>query len=325
MKVAIVGVTGLVGREFLKVLEETSFPITDLIPVASERSSGSEIYFNGNPILVKNIQYLFENLPDIAFFSAGSSVSLEFGRKLADLGVLVIDNSSAWRMDPEVPLIVPEVNIESGFGKKLIANPNCSTIQLVTAVYPLHQAFGLRRLHISTYQAVSGTGQKALAQLKAEKSGIFPEDGPYAYPIEGNVIPQCDIFLENGYTHEEMKLVNESRKIMELPNLSVSATAVRVPVVTGHSESVYCEFESPINETEVRKVLSEAPGVILQDEPKFQKYPMPINAIGKNDVFVGRIRRDLNYPNGLHLWIVADNLRKGAAGNAVQIALNLAF
>jgi aspartate-semialdehyde dehydrogenase len=258
--------------------------------------------------------------PDVALFSAGGSTSLEWAPKFAEVGTYVIDNSSAWRMDPSIPLVVPEVNPDAlNNGSRIIANPNCSTIQLVVALWPLHRAFGIERMVVSTYQSVTGTGKKAMDTLNREQDGEQVADSPYAHPIHRNVIPQCDVFLENGYTKEEMKVVNESRKIMGLPNLRVTATAVRVPVTGGHSEAVNVRFSKPVTVEAVREILRKAPGVIVQDDPAKCIYPMPMNAEGKDEVFVGRIRKDESEENSMNLWVVSDNLRKGAATNSVQI------
>ena len=323
MIVAVVGATGMVGQVMLKVLKEEGLPVTKLIPVASSKSIGSCIHFNGQECNVVGIQDALKQRPDIAIFSAGGSVSLEWATKFAEIGTYVIDNSSAWRMDPSKKLIVPEVN-----GKtltktdKIIPNPNCSTIQLVLVLKPLHDKYKIKRVLVSTYQSITGTGVKAVQQMENERLDIESEMA-YPYPIDKNCIPQCDIFLENGYTKEEMKLTNETKKILD-PDINVSATAVRVPVVGGHSEAVNIEFEYEYELDELRKVLASMPGVVVLDDPKKQVYPMPIDAEGKNDVFVGRIRRDESQAKTLNLWIVTDNLRKGAATNAVQIAKQIA-
>lgn len=313
------GATGLVGREMLRVLEERNVPITEMLPVASENSVGKLVEFKREEFKVLGMKQAISLRPDFALFSAGGSTSLEWAPKFAELGTTVIDNSSAWRMDPNVPLVVPEVNGTLAKRARIIANPNCSTIQLVVALYPLHLKFGLDRVVISTYQSVTGTGKKAVQQLEEEESGAVASDPAYKFPIHRNCIPHCDVFLENGYTKEEMKLVNESRKIMGIPDLKVTATAVRVPVVGGHSESVNISFKNPISLEGVVDVLKTAKGIaLLNDSSKFQ-YPMPLITHGKDEVYVGRIRIDESQPNTVNLWIVADNLRKGAATNAVQI------
>jgi aspartate-semialdehyde dehydrogenase len=319
MKVAVVGATGMVGNVMLDVLKEQNFPVTELIPVASEKSVGKSIYYKGNSYNVVGLQTAVEMKPDVAIFSAGGETSLEWAPKFAEVGTTVIDNSSAWRMDPSKKLVVPEINgNELTSSDKIIANPNCSTIQLVLVMAPLHNKYGIKRAIVSTYQSITGTGIKAVKQMENERSGIDGEMA-YKYPIDKNCIPQCDVFLENGYTKEEMKLTNETKKILD-PKINVTATAVRVPVVGGHSEAVNIEFENDFDLTEVKTVLQNSPGVTLQDDPANFIYPMPKYAQNKNDVFVGRIRRDESQANTLNLWIVADNLRKGAATNAVQIA-----
>jgi len=319
MKVAVVGATGMVGEVMLKVLREQNFPITELIPVASEKSVGKEIEFGSLKYKVVGLSTAVEMKPDVAIFSAGGDTSLEWAPKFAEVGTTVIDNSSAWRMHPDKKLIVPEINgHELGAYDKIIANPNCSTIQLVMVLAPLHRKYGIKRVVVSTYQSVTGTGVKAVQQLENERNGSEGEMA-YKYPIDKNCIPQCDVFLENGYTKEEMKLTNETKKILD-PKILVTATAVRVPVVGGHSEAVNIEFENEFDLNEVRQILHETEGVTLKDSPDTYTYPMPRYAEGKDDVFVGRIRRDESQANTLNLWIVADNLRKGAATNAVQIA-----
>ena len=320
MKIAVVGATGLVGTVMLKVLEERNFPLTELIPVASEKSVGKEITFKGKKFAVVNMDTAIGMKPDIALFSAGGSTSLTHAPRFAEAGTVVIDNSSAWRMDPAKKLIVPEVNASTlTIEDKIIANPNCSTIQMVVALKPLHDRYRIKRVVVSTYQSVTGTGVKAVDQLMNERKGI---DGPmaYAYPIDLNVIPQIDVFQENGYTKEEMKMILETRKIMGDDNIRVTATTVRIPVMGGHSESVNIEFESEFDVKEVRDLLAATEGIIVVDDPANLKYPMPRDAHEKDEVFVGRIRRDESMPNTLNMWIVADNLRKGAATNAVQIA-----
>jgi aspartate-semialdehyde dehydrogenase len=320
MKIAIVGATGLVGSEILKVLEERNFPVTELIPVASEKSIGKEVMFKGKGYKVVGFADAIAKKPAFAIFSAGGSTSLELAPKFAEAGITVIDNSSAWRMDPTKKLVVPEINAhELGENDKIIANPNCSTIQMVVALNPLHLKYKIKRIVVSTYQSVTGTGKKAVDQLMNERAGI---DGPMAYPykIDLNVIPHIDVFLDNGYTKEEMKMVNETKKIMGDNNIQVTATTVRIPVMGGHSESVNVEFENEFDVNEVRAILSQTKGVIVVDDVKNNKYPMPKDSHGKDEVFVGRIRRDETQPKSLNMWIVADNLRKGAATNAVQIA-----
>jgi aspartate-semialdehyde dehydrogenase len=319
MKVAVVGATGMVGNVMLEVLREQNFPITELIPVASEKSVGNKIQFGGLEFTVVGLETAVSMKPDVAIFSAGGETSLEWAPKFAAVGTFVIDNSSAWRMDLDKKLIVPEINGDSlTENDKIIANPNCSTIQLVLALSPLHKAFGIKRVVVSTYQSITGTGVKAVQQMENERAGTNGEMA-YHYPIDKNCIPQCDVFIENGYTKEEMKLTNETKKILD-PRINVTATAVRVPVVGGHSEAVNIEFEKDFDLTEVRRLLHEQPGITLKDDPTTNSYPMPKYAEGKDDVFVGRIRRDESQANTLNMWIVADNLRKGAATNAVQIA-----
>ncbi len=320
MKVAVVGATGLVGTKMLQVLAERNFPVDELLPVASERSVGREVEFKGKKYRVIGLQDAIDAQPDVAIFSAGGSTSLEWAPRFAKAGITVIDNSSAWRMDPEKPLVVPEVNARVLTSKdKIIANPNCSTIQMVVALQPLHKKYRIKRVVVSTYQSVTGTGKKAVDQLFNEREGREGEMA-YKYPIDLNALPQIDVFMENGYTKEEMKMVNETKKIMEDDYIRVTATTVRIPVIGGHSESVNIEFENDFDLQEVKRILSEAPGVIVQDDPENQIYPMPLWAHEKDEVFVGRIRRDESQANTLNLWIVSDNLRKGAATNAVQIA-----
>lgn len=319
MKVAVVGATGLVGREMLKVLTDRRFSITELIPVASERSVGQEIQFGGKSYSVIGLEEAVAAAPDIALFSAGGETSLAWAKRFTAVGTTVIDNSSAWRLDPEVPLIVSEVNPHHLGDALLIANPNCTTMQLAVALAPLHQRFGLKRVVVSTYQSVTGTGEKGRAQLEAEENG-GDQLGPYAHPVHHNVIPHCDVFLENGYTKEEMKVVWETRKIFDLPELALTCTAVRVPVLGGHSESVNVEFNSPFTMDEAREALQSAEGLVVMDDPASALYPTPLFAQGKDEVFIGRIRLDESQPNSLNFWVVADNLRKGAATNAVQIA-----
>jgi aspartate-semialdehyde dehydrogenase len=319
MKVAVVGATGLVGGVMLKVLEERGLPISELLPVATAKSVGGTISFKGKDIVIIGMEEAIARRPDVALFSAGGSTSLEWAPRFAEVGCTVIDNSSAWRMEPDKPLVVPEVNGHLlTANDRIIANPNCSTIQLVMALAPLHAVFGVERVVVSTYQAVTGTGMKAVQQLENERMGI-KGDMAYPFPIDRNVIPRCDVFTDNGYTKEEMKLVNETRKILD-PAIRVTATAVRVPVTGGHSESVNIEFAREFELEAARDLLRAAPGVLLLDDPAHDSYPMPIIAEGRDEVFVGRLRRDETQPRTLNLWIVADNLRKGAATNAVQIA-----
>ena len=319
MRVAVVGATGMVGTVMLQVLREQAFPITELFPVASEKSIGSELDFGGLIYPVIGLQAALDKKPDIAIFSAGGAISLEWAPKFAEVGTVVIDNSSAWRMDPTKKLIVPEINGHLlSLSDKIIANPNCSTIQLVMVLAPLHKKYAIKRVVVSTYQSITGTGVKAVQQMENERSGVQAEMA-YKYPIDKNCIPQCDDFMDNGYTKEEMKLSNETKKILD-PAIKLTATAVRVPVVGGHSEAVNIAFENDFDLAEVRKLLHDTPGVVLKDDTETFTYPMPKYAEGKDDVFVGRIRRDESQENTLNLWIVADNLRKGAATNAVQIA-----
>lgn len=326
MKVAVVGATGLVGTKMLQVLSERKFPVTELIPVASERSVGKEVTYQGKAYKVVSMKDAIAAKPAVAIFSAGGSTSLEWAPKFAEAGITVIDNSSAWRMDPSKKLVVPEINADSLTREdKIIANPNCSTIQMVVALNPLHKKYKIRRIVVSTYQSVTGTGKKAVDQLMGERSkslkganGEYPM--AYKYPIDLNVIPQIDVFLDNGYTKEEMKMVNETKKIMRDESIRVTSTTVRIPVMGGHSESVNVEFENDFDLNEVKKILSESAGVIVVDDPANQQYPMPMDAHDKDEVFVGRLRRDETQPNTLNMWIVSDNLRKGAATNAVQIA-----
>ena len=319
MRVAVVGATGMVGTVMLQVLREQAFPITELFPVASEKSIGSELDFGGLIYPVIGLQAAVDKQPDIAIFSAGGDISLEWAPKFAEVGTVVIDNSSAWRMDPTKKLIVPEINGHLlSLSDKIIANPNCSTIQLVMVLAPLHKKYSIKRVVISTYQSITGTGVKAVQQMENERNGVTAEMA-YKYPIDKNCIPQCDVFLDNGYTKEEMKLSDETKKILD-PAIKLTATAVRVPVVGGHSEAVNIEFENDFDLAEVRKLLHDTPGVVVKDDPDTFSYPMPKYAEGKDDVFVGRIRRDESQENTINLWIVADNLRKGAATNAVQIA-----
>ncbi|MBP9195159.1 MAG: aspartate-semialdehyde dehydrogenase [Saprospiraceae bacterium] len=322
MKLAIVGVTGLVGTVMQQVLEEESLPITEYILVASEKSVGKTLIFNGKPHTVVSMEAAVAARPDVAVFSAGGSVSLEWAPRFAEVGCTVVDNSSAWRMDPSKKLVVPEINAsELTREDKIIANPNCSTIQMVMALAPLHRKYGIDRIVVSTYQSFTGTGAKAVAQYEAERDGQKPEKDKmaYHYPIFENCIPQCDVFTDNGYTKEEMKLVNETKKILGDNSLKVTATAIRVPVNGGHSESVNVSFHRDIDVTEVRQILTETSGIVVLDNPEKYEYPMPLFAKNKNEVFVGRLRKDESAQNALNMWIVADNLRKGAATNAIQI------
>ncbi|MDW8393562.1 MAG: aspartate-semialdehyde dehydrogenase [Chitinophagales bacterium] len=323
MKVAVVGCTGLVGRTMLQVLEERALPVKLLLPVASSRSVGQSVHFQGRSHIVLTAEEALEHKPDMALFSAGSKVSSVYAPLFTEAGTIVVDNSSCWRMNPQVPLVVPEVNAHVlQQTHRLIANPNCSTIQMVVALYPLHRRYGLQRIVVSTYQSVSGTGARGLAQLEAERSGVSL-NAAYPHAIDLNLIPHIDSFTEDGDTGEERKMINESRKIMDLPQLRVSATCVRVPVRVGHSMSVNVTFERDFDLEEVRELLQQAPGVVLCDDPHQNRYPMPCDVEGKDEVFVGRLRRDHSQNNTLNCWIVADNLRKGAATNAVQIMEHL--
>tara|TARA_R110000787_G_scaffold13816_8_gene43018 strand:- start:398 stop:1387 length:990 start_codon:yes stop_codon:yes gene_type:complete len=320
MRIAVIGATGMVGTVMLKVLAERNFEITELIPVASERSVGKQISYKGKNYTIVSLQDAVNATPDIALFSAGGDTSLEWAPKFAEVGTTVIDNSSAWRMDPTKKLVVPEINGDVlTVDDKIIANPNCSTIQLVMALSPLHLKYKMKRVVISTYQSVSGTGVKAVQQLDNEEAGIEGEMA-YPHPIGRNALPHCDVFLENGYTKEEMKLVKEPKKILRDQSFSVTATAVRIPTAGGHSEAVNVQFENDFDLAEVRTLLGETPGIIVQDDVANNIYPMPITAHNKDEVFVGRIRRDESQENSLNLWIVSDNLRKGAATNTIQIA-----
>lgn len=321
MKVALVGATGLVGGVMMKVLKERNFKISEFIPVASSRSVGKSIEFDGKTYSCIDAEEAVTRRPDMALFSAGGSTSKEWAPKFAQMGTTVIDNSSAWRMDPDVKLVVPEINGNILTAEdKIIANPNCSTIQMVVAIGPLHRQIGIQRLVISTYQSYTGTGMKAVKQYNAERDGIDNEQKAYPHPIYENCLPHCDVFFENGYTREEIKLVNETRKILGDDSIGITATAVRVPVNGGHSESVNIQFKQNFSLDKVRSILSESDGLTVLDDIKNNEYPMPLMAKDKDDVFVGRIRKDDSVANGLNLWIVADNLRKGAATNAVQIA-----
>ncbi len=321
MKIAVVGATGLVGSEILKVLEERNFPVTELLPVASQRSVGKEVTFKGKQYKVVGFEDAIKAKPAIAIFSAGGGTSLELAPRFAEAGITVIDNSSAWRMDPSKKLVVPEINAATlTAADKIIANPNCSTIQMVVVLNPLHQRYKIKRVVVSTYQSVTGTGKAAVDQLFAERRGDHSIPKVYPHTIDLNVLPHIDVFLENGYTKEEMKMVNETKKIMGDNAIAVTATTVRIPTIGGHSEAVNIEFEQPFDVDEVRELLRRTAGVVVQDDPQNAVYPMPVTAHGKDETFVGRIRRDESQPNTLNLWIVADNLRKGAATNTVQIA-----
>ena len=320
MKVAVVGATGLVGTKMLQVLAERNFPVTELLPVASEKSVGKEVEFKGKKYKVVSMTDAIAAKPAVALFSAGGTTSLEWAPKFAEAGITVIDNSSAWRMDPTKKLVVPEINADALTKEdKIIANPNCSTIQMVVALHPLYKKYGIKRIVVSTYQSVTGTGVKAVTQLMNERNGIKGEMA-YKYPIDMNAIPQIDVFLDNGYTKEEMKMVKETCKIMRDDSIRVTATTVRIPVMGGHSEAVNVEFRKDYELDEVKSILSSSPGVIVVDDLLNQLYPMPMDAHEKDEVFVGRLRRDETQPNTLNMWIVSDNLRKGAATNAVQIA-----
>jgi len=320
MKIAVVGATGLVGSKMLQVLEERNFPVTELIPVASEKSIGKEITFKGKKYKVVSAEDAIAAKPDIALFSAGGGTSLSLAPKFAEAGITVIDNSSAWRMDPDKKLVVPEVNANAiTINDKIIANPNCSTIQMVLVLNPLHKRYKIKRVVVSTYQSVTGTGVKAVQQMENERNNVKGEMA-YKYPIDKNALPHIDVFLDNGYTKEEMKMVNETRKIIGDDSINVTATCVRIPVVGGHSESVNIEFEKDFDLDEVKEILSNSPGVVVEDDVANFVYPMPLTAHEKDETFVGRIRRDETQPNTLNCWIVSDNLRKGAATNAVQIA-----
>ncbi len=321
MKIAVVGATGMVGQIMLKVLEERNFPVSELIPVASEKSVGKKVIFKGNELEIVSMQTAIDMKPEIALFSAGGETSKEFAPKFAEAGTTVIDNSSAWRMEPDKRLVVPEINANILTREdKIIANPNCSTIQLVMVLHPLNQKYDLKRVIVSTYQSVTGTGKNAVDQLNAEIIGNDEVAKVYPYEIFKNALPHCDVFADDDYTKEELKLMTEPKKIMGDDSFNLTATAVRVPVQGGHSESVNIEFENDFDLDEIRKILSETPGVVVMDDVKNKIYPMPLYSEGKDEVFVGRIRRDSSQPNTLNLWIVADNLRKGAATNAVQIA-----
>ena len=319
MILAIIGVTGLVGKVMLEVLEEKNLPISELIPVASKRSIGKKINFRSKKYTVVGVDIALKKKPDYALFSAGSDISLNWAPKFTEIGSTVIDNSSAWRMDNSKKLVIPEINGHVLNDKdKIIANPNCSTIQMLMVIAPIHWEYKIKRIVISTYQSVTGTGQKAINQLENESKGKSGEM-IYPHPIYQNALPQCDSFEKDGYTKEELKLVKETRKILNTNEIGISATAVRVPIIGGHSESINLELENPFEIDDIKKILNNTPGVLVQDDPKTNSYPMPITVNGKNDVFVGRIRRDFSNNNSLNLWVVADNLRKGAATNTVQI------
>lgn len=325
MKVAVVGATGLVGSKMLQVLEERNFPVTELYPVASEKSVGKEVDFKGKKYKVIGLQDAIDIKPDVAIFSAGGATSTDWAPKFAEAGITVVDNSSAWRMDPTKKLVVPEVNADVLTPEdKIIANPNCSTIQMVVALAPLHKKYKIKRVVVSTYQSVTGSGKKGVDQLTNERNNVDSDVRAYAHKIDMNALPHIDVFLENGYTKEEMKMVKETCKIMGDDSIKVTATTVRVPVMGGHSESVNVEFVNDFDLDEVRKILSEAPGIVVEDDVQNNVYPMPLNAHDKDDTFVGRLRRDESQPNTLNMWIVSDNLRKGAATNTIQIAEYLA-
>ncbi len=320
MKVAVVGATGLVGTQMIKVLEERNFPVTEFIPVASEKSVGKKVTFKGKEYTVVGMQDAINMKPQLAIFSAGGGTSKTWAPKFAEAGTTVVDNSSAWRMEPNIKLVVPEVNAHVlTKNDKIIANPNCSTIQMVVALVGMHKAYKIKRVVVSTYQSVTGTGKKAVDQLMNERKGIA---GDMAYPhkIDMNALPHIDVFLDNGYTKEEMKMVNETRKIMEDDSIQLTATTVRIPVIGGHSEAVNVEFEKEYDLADIRSILEKTPGVIVMDDPKNNVYPMPIISHNRDEVFVGRLRRDESQPKTLNMWVVSDNLRKGAATNAVQIA-----
>ena len=320
MKLAVVGATGMVGKVMLKILSERNFPLSELIPVASERSVGKRINYQGDSFEVLGLSTAISMAPDIALFSAGSDISLEWAPKFAEVGTVVIDNSSAWRMDPNKKLIIPEINSKILTKEdRIIANPNCSTIQMLMALAPLKNVYGINRIVVSTYQSITGTGVKAVQQLENEYIKVKGEMA-YPYPIHQNALPHCDIFMDNGYTKEEMKLVNETHKILGDKSIGITATAIRIPVVGGHSESINIQLKSEFQLDHIRKLLHESPGIVLQDNPETNTYPMPIYAQGKDEVFVGRIRKDFSQKNSLNLWVVSDNLRKGAATNTIQIA-----
>ena len=320
MKLAVVGATGMVGEVMLRILSERNFPLTELIPVASERSVGKKVYYQGNSFEVLGLSTALSMAPDMVLFSAGGDISLEWAPKFAEVGSVVIDNSSAWRMDPNKKLIIPEINSQILTKEdRIIANPNCSTIQMLMALAPLNNNYGINRIVVSTYQSITGTGIKAVQQLENESLNIEGEMA-YPYPIHRNALPHCDIFMDNGYTKEEMKLVNETHKILGDESIGITATAIRIPVVGGHSESINLQLKSEFQLDDIRKLLHESPGIVLQDNPDTNTYPMPIYAKGKDEVFVGRIRKDFSQENSINLWVVSDNLRKGAATNTIQIA-----
>ncbi len=324
MKVAVVGATGLVGTRMLQLLEEKSFPVTELLPVASEKSIGRKVVFRGKEWTVMSADDAISRKPALALFSAGGGTSAELAPRFAAAGCRVVDNSSFWRMDPDKKLVVPEINGDVLTAEDyIIANPNCSTIQMVLPLHPIHKELGIKRIVVSTYQSVTGTGYKAIAQMNAEREGRTPDPMIYPYPIDQNILPHIDSFLENGYTKEEMKMVNETKKILRDQSIEVSATTVRVPVQGGHSESINVETHKPFEVQQIRDLMAGEPGVVVQDDPANNVYPMPLYAWGKDEVFVGRIRRDFTIPNGFNFWCVSDNIRKGAATNAVQIALLL--
>ncbi len=324
MKLAIVGITGLVGQEICRVIEEFDIAFDELLPVASERSVGKKVMVKGREYEVIGLEKAVELKPDIAIFSAGGSTSLEWAPRFTEVGTFVVDNSSAWRMDPDKKLVVPEINAEQLTpNDRIIANPNCSTIQMVLAISQLHKKYKVKRLVISTYQSITGTGVKAVNQYETEKQGLKAADPAYLHPIFDNCLPHCDVFLDNAYTKEEMKLVHETRKILSDDSIGITATAIRVPVHGGHSESINIEFDQPFEIDDIVDLLENTPGVVVVDNPEKGEYPMPLNAKGRNEVFVGRIRRDESIPNGLNMWVVADNLRKGAATNAIQIVQHL--
>ena len=320
MKLAVVGATGMVGEVMLRILSERNFPLSELIPVASERSVGKRIDYQGNSFEVLGLSTAVSMAPDIALFSAGGNISLEWAPKFAEVGTVVIDNSSAWRMDPNKKLIIPEINSKILTKEdRIIANPNCSTIQMLMALAPLKNVYGINRIVVSTYQSITGTGVKAVQQLENEYIKVKGEMA-YPYPIHQNALPHCDIFMDNGYTKEEMKLVNETHKILGDKSIGITATAIRIPVVGGHSESINIQLKNEFQLEDIRKLLHESPGIVLQDNPETNTYPMPIYAQGKDEVFVGRIRKDFSQENSINLWVVSDNLRKGAATNTIQIA-----
>tara|TARA_B100001057_G_scaffold411406_1_gene427020 strand:- start:162 stop:1151 length:990 start_codon:yes stop_codon:yes gene_type:complete len=320
MKLAVVGATGMVGEVMLRILSERNFPLSELIPVASERSVGKKIDYQGDSFEILGLSTAVSMAPDIALFSAGGDTSLEWAPKFAEAGTVVIDNSSAWRMDPKKKLIIPEINAKILTKKdRIIANPNCSTIQMLMALAPLKNAYGINRIVVSTYQSITGTGIKAMQQLENEYNKVKGEMA-YPYPIHRNALPHCDVFMDNGYTKEEMKLVNETHKILGDESIGITATAIRIPVVGGHSESINIQLKNEFQLDDIRKLLHESPGIVLQDNPETNTYPMPIYAHGKDEVFVGRIRKDFSQENSLNLWVVSDNLRKGAATNTIQIA-----